>query len=214
MRMRNTWLAACLALCAGSLAAQDIQVQGLMQGQAVLSIDGKMRVLRAGASSPEGVTLVSATPAQAIIELNGERRTLGLATHIASRFTAAEHRELKLQSNGRGEYHTSVIINGRQLPALVDTGATYVALSQRTAESIGLDYRLKGTPSRSHTASGTVRSWRMTLERVSLGGIELRQVTASVLEGESPPMVLIGMSVLQKLEMRHQDGVLYLRQTY
>ena len=55
------WLAALLLAGSGTASAlPDIQVQGLMPGRAVLTIDGSMQILREGETSPEGITIIAA----------------------------------------------------------------------------------------------------------------------------------------------------------
>ena len=56
----------------------------------------------------------------------------------------------------------------------------------------------------SMTANGPVRVWRVKLESVKLGNITLRDVDASVHE-QDMPVVLLGMSFLNRMEI-HRDG--------
>ena len=48
-----------------------IIVLGLFNDMAVLDIDNKQRILKAGNTSPEGVTLISATSKVAVLEVHG-----------------------------------------------------------------------------------------------------------------------------------------------
>ena len=58
-------------------AAQDsVQVEALMPGMAVLTIDGRRHTLREG-DSEAGVRLVSANGREAVLEIGGERRRAG-----------------------------------------------------------------------------------------------------------------------------------------
>src|SRR5690554_4054865 len=69
-----------------SMAVEKITVVGLFPDKAVIKIDGKQYVLSAGETSPEGVTLISSSSREAVIEMNGEQQTYGLGTHISSSY--------------------------------------------------------------------------------------------------------------------------------
>lgn len=77
-----------IALAAGAAvhAVEKVGVYGLFKDKAILVIDGKQRLLRAGETSPEGVKLVRADSKEAVIEIDGVQSTRGLGTHIDSRF--------------------------------------------------------------------------------------------------------------------------------
>ncbi len=206
------WIAAGLviAMFSGWAEAVDIQAKALLKGAAMLEIDGQRRMLRVGQNSPEGVTLISATPRQAVIELDGQRSTLGLSTRISSHYTKPELRQIAIPRDQRNQYITNATINGRRLQVLVDTGANVVAISGRQASQLGIDYQ-SGTPSRVITASGEALAYRVVLDSVSVGGIKVSRVQASVVEGSYPEMVLLGMSFLQHVEMKEQSGSLILQ---
>jgi len=64
------------------------------------------------------------------------------------------------------------------------------------------------------TANGDARVYVVSLDSVKVGDIELHGVDAAVLEGDSPPTVLLGMSFLSRLDMQHQGDVLVLKQKW
>ncbi|MEQ8960201.1 MAG: retroviral-like aspartic protease family protein, partial [Coleofasciculus sp. C2-GNP5-27] len=64
------------------------------------------------------------------------------------------------------------------------------------------------------TAAGRVQARRITLDRVSLGDIELNSVTAMVLEGDFPEVILLGNSFLSRIEMNNQGSVMVLSSPY
>ena len=72
-----------LALLASSanLYAVDVSVSGLMPNQVFAVIDGKTRILKAGQTSPEGVTLISSNSQQAVFEVGGTQITRSLSRH-------------------------------------------------------------------------------------------------------------------------------------
>tara|TARA_R110002073_G_scaffold219394_3_gene379709 strand:+ start:110 stop:715 length:606 start_codon:yes stop_codon:yes gene_type:complete len=194
---------------ASVMAQPDIQVQGLFAGKAVLNINGSLRMLSEGEISPEGILLVSANTRLAVIEHEEQRYELDLTSRINSDFVPAENKEVRLMADNAGHYFTTVRINGRQATAMLDTGATSIAINSRQAQSLGLNYQ--DAPSHVvSTASGRVQARQITLNRVSLGEIELNAVAAVVLEGDFPEVILLGNSFLSRIEMNNQGSVMVL----
>jgi aspartyl protease family protein len=194
-------------------AEERLVVLGLFRDRAVVQIGEQRRVLRAGETSPEGVKLVSASPREAVIEIDGERGTYPLGGHISTRFDRAEDRgpSLQLWPDRDGTYSTTGSINGFPVAFLVDTGASKVAMNALEATRLGIDYRVVGTPALAATASGVVRSYEVVLARVKVGEIELTNVPAGVLDGPHPREVLLGMSFLEQLDMTREGKRLELR---
>jgi len=63
------------------------------------------------------------------------------------------------------------------------------------------------------TANGAVRVWRIRLSSVKVGNITLHDVDATVHEHDMP-IVLLGMSFLNRMEMRRDGAALTLTQRY
>jgi aspartyl protease family protein len=190
--------------------ALQIDVKMLASGSALLQIDGKQRFLRSGARSPEGVLLVSADQQAAVIEWEGKRQTLKLNKQISTVFTQADKAEIRIASGRGGHYVTPGRINGLPVTFMVDTGATMIAMNYLEAQRLGIDYRA-GTPINVNTANGVAKAFRVTLNRVAVGDIELHQVSAAVSTTESPGVILLGNSYLSNVVMRIDEGVLLLQ---
>ncbi|MBI1650601.1 TIGR02281 family clan AA aspartic protease [Hyphomicrobium sulfonivorans] len=105
--------------------------------------------------------------------------------------------ELAAQDNGH--FNTHAEINGRPVEVMVDTGATMVALSFEDAERAGLYLRDQDFTRSVHTANGVARVAPVTLDRVSIGGITVRNVPAAVTEPGRLKTSLLGMSFLSRL---------------
>ena len=191
--------------------AHQIEVKMLAQGSALLVIDGKQRMLRVGASSPEGIKLVSADGKQAIVDIKGKRETLTLNRLISTQFQQAEKSELRIASGHGGHYFINGKINGLPANFMVDTGATSIAMNYLEAERLGIDYRA-GEPISVSTANGIAKAYVVTLGRVSVGDIELHQVEAAVSTTNSPEIILLGNSFLGRLDMAIAEGVLVLKE--
>jgi aspartyl protease family protein len=189
--------------------ATNVQVQGLFKGSAVLTIDGTQRILKQGNTSPEGVKLLSATSKEAVLIIDGKRHRLGISQQISSGFQAAEKAELRIQAGHNGHFFTTGQINGRNVNFLVDTGASVIALNKQTAISLGINYRA-GENGAVSTANGTVSVFIVNLDRVTVGGITVHNVRASVHLDESPTVALLGNSFLNEVNMSTENGVLLL----
>ena len=181
----------------------------LAQGSALLEVDGKSRMLRVGARSPEGVLLVSADNKQAVVEVEGKRKTIQLSRGISTKFQTADKTEIRIASGQGGHYWTKGLINGMSANFLVDTGATAIAMNHFEAERLGIDYR-GGTPITVNTANGAAKAFLVTLSSVSIGNIVVRQVQAAVSTTDSPTEILLGNSYLSKVDLRIDQGVLVL----
>jgi aspartyl protease family protein len=117
--------------------------------------------------------------------------------------------EVRLARNSVGHYVATGRINGRDVRFFLDTGATHVALSESLARELGL---ARGAPGYTRTANGTVVTYRTMLDRVGIGGIEIRDVSASINPGMDGDEVLLGMSFLKHLELIQRGDQLLLRQ--
>ncbi len=199
----------------GSLyAAERIIARGLFRDRAVLEIDGQQRLLRAGQTSPEGVKLISASSRKAVVEDQGKRTTLTLGSSINTNFSAPTQQRMKIIPDVRGMYRTTGSINGLPVQFIVDTGATLVSMNSRQARRLGIDYRVVGESALSTTASGYSKIYRVKLKRVKIGEIELRNIEAAVHEGDFPPITLLGMSFLGRLDIQSSGAGLELKRKY
>lgn len=199
-----------LLLAAPLWAAPKVQVLALFPGKAMLTIDGRSRLLQQGEVSPEGIQLVSADSTQAVVLIDGQRQILELGHRVASTYQRKKRLEARVLMNNQGAYAIQGSINGHSLPMVVDTGANTVALSENHARGLNLQYRRRGAETRVETASGVARGWSVTLARVKVGEIELHNVSAVVMEGDLPEQVLLGMSFLSSLQIRHQGNLMLL----
>lgn len=211
MRLRHLNAIFCAALlCTLPAHAADISVVGLFGGKAVLVIDGgKPRTVSVGESTPEGVRLVSADSKAAVIEHQGKRLTLapGGGTRIGGGGPPSGSgggESVTLTADSRGHYVTLGQINGGSVQFLVDTGATAIAIPSTLARQLGINY-LGGQRGYTQTANGRAAAYKITLDTVRLGDITLHAVEAVVLEGDGLKIALLGMSFLNRTEMK-RDG--------
>jgi aspartyl protease family protein len=195
-------------LASASAAAADIHVVALTAGKAVVSINGgKPRTLAVGQVTTEGVKLISADSQSATFEVEGQRRTLGPGEGAAVATTAfgPGGDKATLIADSNGHFITTGVVNGTTLRFLVDTGATSVVLSSADARRAGVNY-LAGTRSFTQTANGVIPVYYVKLDSIRVGDITLNNVDAAVIEGDKLPIALLGMSFLNRMEMR-RDGI-------
>ncbi len=214
--MKISGLCAALLLSVFSaqlFASPEIIASGLFKDKALLTIDGKSRLLKVGASSPEGVKLLSSDSQQANILVEGQTLTLHLSERISTAFKKPKFSEVKIPRSRNGHYFTAGAINGRPAKFMVDTGATAIAMNINEARRLGIDLR-QAKAGMSSTAGGMVETFRVVLDKVSVGSVTLHSIPASVIKGDFPEHILLGNSFLNKVEMTEQSGVLVFRKKY
>lgn len=125
---------------------------------------------------------------------------------------AASGGTIRLSSGAGGHFYATATINGNPMRAVVDTGATLVAISPSAARRAGIDLR-RGVQGSSYTANGRTPVTLVVLESVELGGNTVRQVRADVLSQDMGPQVdvLLGMSFLRHFEVNTDGAVMTLR---
>ena len=117
--------------------------------------------------------------------------------------------EVRLLANRQGHYLLNGQINGQEVTFLLDTGATFVAIPASVAQRLQLP---QGRRFQVNTANGTADSFATTIDRLQLGDIHLRDISAGIVPGMGGNDILLGMSALQQLEFSQQGGELILRQ--
>lgn len=166
-------------------------VVALLTGHQLSSLDaGRRAALWDGARAAFGVASVPARPAT---------RAVPDTPPPALAAPAIPFGDESIAPDRYGQYQTSVEIDGARLPVLVDTGATFVALSAEDADSIGLHPGPSEFSTTVDTANGRARVAKVHLASVRLGGIEVRNVAALVGGRGQLGKTLLGMSFLSRL---------------
>lgn len=208
--LRRAILALSLLAAAGACPASQVQVVGLFPGAAVINVDGQRKLVREGQSGPGDVMVVRVDKQGAILRVDGVERLYPLSREYSSGFAEPVKKRLSIARGQGGHYWITGSVNGQSVPFLVDTGATSVALNEAQARRLNIDFRVEGQPLTVNTASGTVRGWRVKLDRVKVGDLEVLGVEAVVLEGASPTEALLGMSFMNRVSWREEQGMLVL----
>ena len=124
--------------------------------------------------------------------------TVEAAATLAST-PAEDGRNYVLKANEQGHFAGRFRINGKPVDSLIDTGATFVTMSETTARNLGyggneLRFRYEVV-----TANGKVKAARINLKSVEIGTVSVKNVDAMVIRGKDLAHPLIGMSFLKKL---------------
>lgn len=204
------------ALMLGFFASQAfaetrLNVVGLFSGKALVSINGGSPESIAAGQTKNGVKLISANSESATFVVEGKRQTLkmGQAASVAGSAAPVNNNPVSLYADSRGHFTGNLSINGASLKYLIDTGASTVALNSGDAKFAKIDYE-KGEKAQASTANGIVEVYVVTLNTLKIGTITLNNVEATVHEGGSPSVVLLGMSALNKLDMKRDNSIMTL----
>ncbi|MFN7848963.1 MAG: TIGR02281 family clan AA aspartic protease, partial [Burkholderiales bacterium] len=201
MIVRNFLLCSAGLLWVWSVYAQtQVQLQGVLPGRALLSINGGAPTSVPVGNSVQGVKVLSLNGDSAVVEIGGRKTTLRLGEGAVGGAAAAEDAastggRAVLQSDGRGHFVAQGSINGKAVTMMVDTGASVTVLPANEANRLGIDYRARGTPGAANTANGRVQTWNLSLDSVRIQGITLYNVSASVIEAPLNT-ILLGNSFL------------------
>lgn len=178
------------AICVGAFASVPVFLQGN---------PGVMQQLLGGEDAGE------AAPAP----------KLALARPVAEkpRAETMAGRRVRLVSDARGHFSADFKLNGRTVPAMIDTGATVVAINRSTARRVGISLNPSDFTAEVETANGKVRAAMTRIDLMEIGRIELRDVQAVVLDDQALAGTLVGMTFLSKLRRYGVDnGAMVLEQ--
>lgn len=191
--LMGVWLAPVVA------QAQAVALSGILGSKVLLVVNGAAPRAVAVGESHQGVKVLSVGADDAVLEFNGARSTVRLGEAPVSVGSRGGNQRIVLMADSRGHFTQQGQINGRSMQFMVDTGATTVAIGQSDADRMGLNYR-SGQPVGLSTANGLARGWRIKLDTVRIGEVQVFGVEA-VVTPQSMPYVLLGNSFLADFQM-------------
>lgn len=194
-----------LALPAAPAFAADVALVGLIGAKAIVVIDGGApRTLAPGQRTAEGVLLLGTEKDAASFDIGGRKTTLRMGGRAYSAPASPGKQSVTLNADTRGHFVAVGSINGGSVRFLVDTGATFVSLPAAEAQRLGIDY-LRGQRGSMQTANGVAAVYRVKLDSVRIGDIEVNNVDAVVSANGALSVTLLGMSFLNRMQMQ-RDG--------
>lgn len=203
------------ALATIANANTQINVVGLFNNKALVTINGGAPQSIAAGQTKSGVKLISADSESATFMVEGKRQVLkmGQAASVVATGGPINNDPVSLYADSRGHFYGNLNINGASLKYVVDTGATSVAMNSGDAKYAKIDYE-KGEKVTVSTANGEVDAYLVKLNTLKIGTIILNNIEAVVHEGGSPPYVLLGMSALNRVDMKRDNSIMTLTKKY
>ena len=195
---------------------ESVALAGMLGSKALLIVNGTAPKTVAAGESHQGVKVISTSGDQAVIEQSGKRLTLrvGQAPVNVGGNTAVSGRgtRIVLTESSGGHFMTAGQINGRAVQFMVDTGATVIAMSVADAERAGVAYKT-GQPVWISTANGSAQGFRIRLNSVRVGDVEVFDVEA-VVTPQPMPYMLLGNSFLTRFQMKRENNLMTLDKRY
>ena len=196
-------------LTPGAAWAQAVSLAGILGSKALLVVDGSAPRGVAAGETHQGVKVISVGRDEAVIETKGARSTVRLGeAPVSIGARTGTGRKVVLMSDSRGHFVNQGLINGKVMQFMVDTGATTVAIGRPDADRMGLDYK-KGQAVQMNTANGVAQGWRMRLDSVRIGEVEVKSVDA-IVTPQAMPYVLLGNSFLGEFQMTRTNDQMVL----
>jgi len=143
--------------------------------------------------------LVSFRPEMKLIwqRITGE---LGLASA-----PAISGEPMTLRKSDDGHFWVTAQVNGRPMRFMVDSGATFTAISTEAAQAAGIGPSGLGLKTVIETANGMVEADRTTIEDLRVGSLAMRDHDVLISDGLGDTN-LLGMNFLSELESWRVEG--------
>lgn len=139
---------------------------------------------------------------------SGGGSSISTSERVESRLAVAQNQfmggEVALERDADGHFYADVTVDGTTVNMLVDTGASVIALTGEDAEAMGIYWDSAKVRAVAEGASGAVYGVPVTLERVSIGQMEVANVEAVVVP-EGLGISLLGQSFLSQIERVEMD---------
>lgn len=152
------------------------------------------------------VVAVAATQVPQVFEALKMPVSAGGGTPAAGPVTVARTGSTILEADRTGHYRGTFRLNGKAIEAMVDTGASLVAINETTARRIGVSIASLDFKYPISTANGETRAAHIRLQRVEIGTVRVEDVDAFVLRDKALSGTLIGMSFLKRLGGYSAEG--------
>ena len=204
-----------MSLTGALVQAQSVALAGMLGSKALLVINGSSAKTVAAGETHDGVKVISTNGDLAVIEQGGKRSTLRVGeapVHMSASKSGGKGDKIVLTVGSGGHFMTAGQINGRAVQFMVDTGATSIAMGAQDAERAGINYKA-GQPVTMSTANGNTQGYRVKLDSVRVGEVEVFGVDA-VVTPQAMPFMLLGNSFLGRFQMLRDNDQMTLTRKY
>lgn len=162
---------------------------------AALALSGTPQYFKSAGTAPEPAAEQQAASLQL-----ASAPTQPKAAYVSGTRTAA------IPMDRTGHFVADFRLNGRPIKGVVDTGATFVAINETTARSIGVRIAASDFMHEVRTANGSTKAASVVLDNVEIGQIRVPSVQAFVLKDAALGATLVGMSFMTKLASYRVEG--------
>ncbi|NHK28013.1 TIGR02281 family clan AA aspartic protease [Parvularcula flava] len=107
-------------------------------------------------------------------------------------------RAIEISKGRDGHFRTTVKLNYADVPVMIDTGASLLALRESDARKAGIYPRRDDYTYSVSTANGTVMAAGAEVRELTIGTVRIRNVEAFILPDEALATNLLGMNVLSQ----------------
>lgn len=211
MLMKTLKISLLSLLISAAAHADDITLLATMGSKAIFRVNGQQKTLQIGQAVGSAKIISIAADSAVIENNNGRQRRLGLGEGYVAEAQRQSDGDgnLVLSPNQGGHYHADITIAGQTQRGIIDTGATHLSMSNKTADTLKIDYR-SGKPALSQTANGTIKAWLVKVPQLKLGTVTLYNIDLGVRESNDNGPILIGMSTLNRFQMKREQDLMIL----
>jgi aspartyl protease family protein len=130
-------------------------------------------------------------------------RLTGELTGAPRQTVSGEAIQLTLQDDGH--FRLRATINDKEVDFMVDSGASFTAISANTADDIGIDWRDELREAELNTANGVVKAKLVSLDAIMVGDHEIADHTVVIAENFGDTNV-VGMNFLKSFSSWNVEG--------
>jgi aspartyl protease family protein len=150
-----------------------------------------------------GLTVVVATQLPAYLQSRIETPPVAASLQTSPQADPTEpapgYGQAVLAADRKGHFTANFRINGKSVDAMIDTGATSVAINETTARRVGFSGNDLNFKYKVNTANGETVAAVVMIDRIEVGGVRVDDVQAMVLKDKALSGTLIGMTFMKKL---------------
>ncbi len=197
-----------------SAQAMEVVVMAIFGDMVILKVDGTKHKLKVGDKTPHGISLAEIDYDTVILRRGNKESRHKLGGHVSFGLEGGRDKKPEKEAIAKiwprdDMYVTHGYINKFAVTFMVDTGATWIALSESMARRMGINY-FRGERGQAGTASGVTSLYKIKLDSVRVGDIVLYNVEAAVIPNLSGH-VLLGNSFLKYTEITRTKQVMILK---